>query len=275
MHAITEKLKQIEQVRAFRDGLKDYYAVCNQKWRALNQHMSVDEDVRAQEKEMREKLTEEWGRLERLFLKIGAPTHSHHPMAGVTRAIFDDALSFDFEARTVKGGALEAAIQSATKAIGLLDALSDVQYKTMRRTTPKIFVGHSFQEEHKTVMAEIISFVNSFPVSVATGEKPTLIGVTKGVPEKVKSLIDDADIVIAILTKDERIGDEKMISSKWVSDEIAYALGKSKTVIRLLETGAEYKPAISGDAEYISFDKENLSDTFHKLSGLINSFLGK
>ena len=79
--------------------------------------------------------------------------------------------------------------------------------------------------------------------------------------------------MVAILSKDEEIADGKMAPSKWVSDEIAYALGKGKTVIRLQEDGVEFKPAISGDAEYIPFSKQNLSVTFLKVSELLNSFL--
>ena len=100
-----------------------------------------------------------------------------------------------------------------------------------------------------------------------------MIGVTKGVSEKVKGLIDEADIVVAILTKDEPIEGGKMSPSKWVSDEIAYAIGKKKTIVRLIEQDVEYKPTISGDAEYISFGKNNLAPAFSRLSELFNSFL--
>ena len=267
-----DKADQIKRVRKFRDLLKEYMTICQEFWVARNQHRKVDGSIVTTEAEMRELLTEEWGRLEQLFLKINAPIRTLHPMAGVVRPIFDDALSPDFEG-SVKGNALESAIGSATKAIGLLDALSESQYKGIYRSTPNIFVGHSFKDEHKNTIDQIKNFINSYPVSVITGEKPTLTGVTEGVPEKVKRLIDDADLVIAILSKDDEIADGKMSPSKWVSDEIAYSLGKGKMIIRLQEDGVEFKPAISGNAEYVSFSKENLSVTFLKLSELLNSFL--
>ena len=155
---LMDKKKQIAQVRKFRDELKEYYVLCGPRWKARNGYGSVPKESIEQEKVMREKLTEDWGRLERLFKKIGAPTSSYHPLAGVTRPFFDDALSFDFDG-TVKGQGLEAAIQSATKATGLLDALSDVQYKSLLRATPSVFIGHSFKDEHKDSITEIINFV--------------------------------------------------------------------------------------------------------------------
>jgi hypothetical protein len=269
-----DKAKQIERVRAFRDSLKEYMVVCKEFWAARRDYRDLEESAIKKEAKMRESLTEEWGRLEQLFLKIGAPTHTYHPMAGVTRSVFDDALSPDFDGG-VKGGGLQGAIGSATKAIGLVDALSESQYKGIYRATPKIFIGHSFKDEHQQTIDEIAKFIGSFPVSIATGEKPTLIGVTKGVPEKVKHLIDDAELIVTILTKDDAMASGAMAPSKWVSDEIAYAVGKDKTIIRLIENEVEYKPAISGDAEYIAFDKDNLSGPFLKLSELINSFFSK
>lgn len=267
-----DKKTQVEKIRLFRDGLKKYLEVCNEVWRARSEYRSVEAGIYKMEKDTRESLTEEWGRLEQLFLKIGAPTHSHHPATGITRSLFDEALSADFEG-SLKGTHLEGAIGAATKAIGLFDALSEPQYNSIQKTTPIIFIGHSFKDEHKEDIAKIIKFIGTFPVSVVTGEKPSLTGVAKGVPEKVKRLIDDADLVVAVLTKDEAISGNKATSSKWVSDEIAYSLGKEKIVFRLVENGVEYKPAISGDAEYLPFNKENLAEVFEKLSELLNSFL--
>jgi hypothetical protein len=267
------KNDQLDQVRKFRDGLKEYMLVCNEVWQARNEYRTADEAVYRKERTLREKLIEEWGRLEQLFLKIGAATHSYHPATGIARPIFDEAFSGDFE-NPFKGEYLGAAIQAATKAIGLLDALSETQYKSIQKTTPVIFVAHSFDERHKEAVKSIQEFVSSFPVSVITGEKPTLKGMADGVPAKIKSLIEDSDLIIAVLTQDDN-QEEKMIPSKWVSDEIAYSLGRNKQIVRLLEKGTHYKAAISGDAEYIEFTKENLSPAFLKLSQILNGFLSK
>jgi hypothetical protein len=266
------KVDQIKHIRKFRDSLKKYKTICEEFWIAHREHRNVEKSVAIKEAKMRELLTEMWGRLEQLFHRINAPTSTLHPGIGIVRPIFDDALSSDFDGG-VKGMQLESAIGSATKAIGLLDALSESQYKGIYRSTPNIFVAHSFKDEHRNLIDEVKKFISSYPVSITTGEKPTLTGVVKGIPEKVKRLIDDAQLVIAILSKDEIIADGKMIPSKWVSDEIPYALGKGKTVIRFQEDGVEFKPTISGDAEYVPFSKENLSTAFIKLSELLNSFL--
>ena len=85
-----EKAEQLKRVREFRDSLKEYMTVCQPFWEARNHYGRVDESDREKEATMREALTEEWGRLEQLFLKIKAPTHMLRPMAGVTRSIFDE-----------------------------------------------------------------------------------------------------------------------------------------------------------------------------------------
>jgi hypothetical protein len=268
------KEDQIKRIRQFRDSLKKYMEVCKEFWVARHEYRDVEASTVKKEEEMRESLTENWGRLEQLFNKIGAPNISYTPATGIRRPIFDDALSPDFEGG-VKGDALQGAIAAATKALGLLDALSEAQYKGISRSTPIIFIGHSFKEEHRAMVEKAKEFIGTFPVSVTTGEKPTLTGVTEGVPAKVKSLIDDADLVVAILTRDEALANSKMGPSKWVSDEIAYAIGKGKTIFRMVENGVEYKSAISGDVEYIAFDETDLSAAFLKLSELLNSFLSK
>lgn len=62
------------------------------------------------------------------------------------------------------------------------------------------------------------------------------------------------------------------LREKW-KKEVAYAIGKGKNVIRILEEGTNYKPALSGDAEYISIKSENQTEAFIKLAYILNSLL--
>lgn len=261
-----EDLKK--KITIFRDGLKDYRKVyleiLENKYNAQKK-----EDLLEKEEQLREELTEEWGQLERMFKKIGAPMITVIPSIGYPTHFFDEALSAQIFDNPHKYRGLEDAISSATKVIGLVDALTDIEFKKLTQKTPILFISYSFKEENEKLVRIIKDFLEAYPISITTGAKPS----TGSLSEKVKKLIDDSDYVLAVLTKDEEQKDKSWTPSKWVFDEIAYASGKGKTVIRLLEKGTNYKAAISGDAEYINFEKNNLTGAFIKLAHILNSLL--
>ena len=94
---------------------------------------------------------------------------------------------------------------------------------------------------------------------------------TGSISEKAKSKIDDADIIVAIMTKDEQDGNGIWSPSKWVIEELAYSLAsKDKEIVRLLEKGCDTSGRIFGDKEYISFDRENPTEAFIKLAEVLN-----
>lgn len=264
------KTDQLLEIRHFRDGLKKYFEICNRFWEARNRYSSPDDTTIREEEKLREDLTEKYGRLEVLFNRMGTPTRAVVPAIGVPYSIFDEALSADFERRS-KGDCLEQAISSATKAIGLFEALSESDYRGLQRATPVVFIGHSFAEVHREKVNAIKEFTATFPLSVITGEKPA----TEEISEKIKKLIDDSDFIMAILTKDNELSGGQMTPSKWVSDEVAYAMGKNKKIIRLVEDGLLYEAALSADAEYIQFSSENPYTAFAKLSQVLNGLLEK
>ena len=262
-----EELKK--KITAFRDKFKEYLEVCRSVWQARRRYSDGAEHLE-KEGTLREQLTEEWGQLENIFRKIGAPMFGVIPAIGYRTMFFDEALSADFESPH-KGDGLQSSISSATKAIGLIDALSDSDYAGLTRRTPILFLSHSFRKENEELIAQINTLLSSFPVSVVTGAKPA----TGSITEKVKGLVDDSNFILSILTRDEEQKDGSWSPSKWVYDEIAYVQGQKKPVIMLLEENASYKEGISGDAEYIRFNRSNLTDALLKLVTVLNSLLSK
>jgi len=267
---MKNKEELVARVRAFRDKFKKYLEVCGVFWQARNHFASGATPDEALEEKLREELTEEWGRLESLFAKMGAPRFTIVPSIGYPTYFFDEALSANFDSPH-KGEGIVSAISSATKVIGLIEALSEAEYKSLHRKTPTLFISHAFRKENEELVKNIKELLSSFPISIITGAQPG----TESISEKVKGLMDDSDFVLALLTKDEEQKDSSWTPSKWVFDEIAYAVGQKKPVIRMLETGASYKGAISGDAEYISFQRDNLTESLIKLVQVLNSLLTK
>jgi len=266
-----EELKK--KITAFRDRFKEYSEVCSSVWQARHRYSDESDkkaELHGKEETLREQLTEEWGQLEDIFRKIGAPMFGVTPAIGYRTMFFDEALSADFGSPH-KGTGLQFAISSATKAIGLVDALSDSDYAGLIRKTPILFLSHAFRKENEELVAKINILLSSFSVSVVTGAKPA----TGSISEKVKGLVDDSNYVLSILTKDEEQKDGSWSPSKWVYDEIAYAHGQKKPVIILLEEDVAYKEGISGDAEYIRFNRNDLTDALLKLVTVLNGLLSK
>jgi len=260
-----------ERIVSFRDGLKEYRVVWIELKKEAYNHRGreVRKSLSDKEEKMRERLTEEWGRLRKIFHYLGVCVMTITPGIGYRQHIFEEALSGQLIHNILKGESLVNAISSATQAIGEVESLTETEFNRFTQKTPNLFLAHSFREENEKMVARIKKLLESFPLSITTGEKPT----TKYVSEKVKKLIADSDYVLVILTKDEEQKDKSWQPSKWLNDELAFALGKGKTIIRFLEKGVDYKPAISGDSEYIPFNKDNLTDALIKLVQLLNTVL--
>jgi hypothetical protein len=118
------------------------------------------------------------------------------------------------------------------------------------------FVGHSFAELDRPIVEFVINLLQALGFSVLTGEKPR----AGDIPSKVKSRIERQAVFVGIFTrKDKIIRKQEWTTSTWVMDEKAYALGKSKKLILLKETGVGSIGGIQGaDYELLPFDRTKL-----------------
>ena len=250
-----------EKITSFRDDLKKYYDLCL-KYNNERKFIGEDEILLHQQEErnLSENLVERWGELEKIFIRIGADITSITPAIGIPEKFFDESLRND--SGPYKFRYLSLAIHSASKAIGLITSMGDQEIEKIMEKIPVLFISYHISKENNIIIEQLKDFTNSFQISVITGTEPE----TDSLSEKEKRLIDESDYLLAILTKDEEKKDGSWIPSKWVSDEIAYSIGLNKKIIRIVEKGLYYKPAISGDAEYITFDRNNISETIIKLA---------
>lgn len=119
------------------------------------------------------------------------------------------------------------------------------------------FVGHSFMDADLHIAESFIRVLEAVGITVATGEKPSAGQIS----EKVKRRIEKQDIFVGIFTRRERLANKNAwTTSAWVIDEKAYALGKNKKLILLMEDGVDSIGGIQGDYEYIQFSRKNLQD---------------
>jgi len=256
----------IKELTDFRDNLKEYHETCIKMWQAKinytdNIIQTLSED---REKPQREKLTEDFGRLEKYFRKLGLSMQAES--YGRIYSIFDESLGSTIFNNPAKGEGLPLAIQMATKAIGIAKSLDKIESSKINRTIPNLFISYNFSLENKTVTKKVTDFIKGFDVSIILGSEVD----NKSISEKVKEKIDNADLVIVIMTKDEQDSSGNWSPSKWIIEEASYALAKGKEIIRLLEAGNNTDGRIFGDKEYIPFKREDLGDAFIKLAEILN-----
>lgn len=87
-----------------------------------------------------------------------------------------------------------------------------------------IFISHSVND--KRVVRQISNYLDSYGIKVNVG--PDTIQPGTLLPQKFKALIDQSDMVLAILT-------ENSLRSKWVQMECTYAFQVKKTVVPVKE----------------------------------------
>lgn len=262
-----DQKKLEKEITQFRDDLREYQIIVQDIWKIPRYSRSKEFESLKETKEapLREKLTEDLGKLERYLKKIGIPLVASK--WGITFPIFDSALDERLFGNSIKGESLQMAFQLAIKAVGIIKSLNDREFRKLEKEIPTIFISYNFDEKNKDITKKFIDFISKFDVEISVGSETDTISVS----EKVKTKIDDADMVVAIVTKDEQDDKGNWSSSKWIIEELAYALAnKDKEIIRLLEKGCNTDGRMFGDKEYISFDRENLTEALIKLAEVLN-----
>jgi hypothetical protein len=137
-----------------------------------------------------------------------------------------------------------------------------------KATARTAFVGHSFIAGDKAVTTAVTQVLNAFGLSVTSGEKPRAGSVS----EKVKELIEAADIFVGVFTRRDRLrGKTEWTTSSWVIDEKAFALANRKKLVLLKEVGVQNIGGIQGDYEYVEFNRKDMGSLSVKLVQLLQS----
>ena len=257
-----------KEITQFKDDLKEYQAIVHDIWsekRAYSDWNKIDDLIKTKEAPLREKLIENFGKLERYFAKMGIPMQASS--YGRVFPVFDHALEEKLFDNPIKGEALSMALQMATKAVGVVKSLNDKDFGRLGKETPIVFISYNFGDNNKDITTIFKNFISKFDVVISEGSETDTISVS----EKVKTKIDDADMIVAIMTKDGQDDKGNWSPSKWIIEELAYALAnKNKEIIRLLEKGCDTNGRIFGDKEYIPFNRENPAEALIKLAEVLN-----
>lgn len=154
-----------------------------------------------------------------------------------------------------------------TAAAGNLTRGAPAQDAEPETFSPTAFVGHSFGKDDLSLADSFIRVLEAVGITVATGDKP----LTDRISEKVKRRIEKQHIFIGIFTRRDKLdGKNLWTTSTWVIDEKAYALGKNKKLILLMEAGIDSIGGIQGDYEFIEFSRDQLEHAILRLLQLFN-----
>ncbi|MDP2938532.1 MAG: hypothetical protein Q8O13_00390 [Candidatus Omnitrophota bacterium] len=263
-----DQKKLEKEIIQFKSDLKQYQEIVWDIWIKMKNYTNHDEVkdlIKTKETSLREKLIEDFGRLEKYLIKIGIAMNASKQ--GRVFPIFDSALDEDLYENLLKSEALSMAVQMAIKAVGVVKSMDNKEFEKLEKKIPTIFIPYNFGEKNKEITSTFKDFISKFNVAISVGSEADTISVS----EKVKTKIDNADIVVAIMTKDEQDDRGNWSPAKWIIEELAYALaGKNKEIIRLIEQGCTTDGRIFGDREYIPFNRENPTDTLIKLAEVLN-----
>jgi hypothetical protein len=130
-----------------------------------------------------------------------------------------------------------------------------------------VFVAYAFREPEHALAASVERLLASHNLRAVTGKS---LGGQAITPE-VQARIDKADGLIALLTRRDRLAGGGWTTHDWVKDELAYARGKGKSAIALLEEGVDPAGAY-GQNEYIPLDRANAAEALLRLSETIGEW---
>jgi len=97
----------------------------------------------------------------------------------------------------------------------------------------KVFLAFSFRTEDKPLVNYVEQLLASQLVNMVTGER---LGGEQLTPA-VKARIEQADALVALLTRRDQLSSGGWTTHDWVKDEIGYARAKGKRAIALIEGG--------------------------------------
>ncbi|GAI26858.1 unnamed protein product, partial [marine sediment metagenome] len=95
---------------------------------------------------------------------------------------------------------------------------------------------------------------------------------TMSISKKIKEKIRRSDLMVAILTKRERIAKRKYKTSQWVKDEATFAAGAKRDVIFIKENGVVDIPGIFGDYEWLPLDRYHVGDVIEEIDKYLTKY---
>jgi len=130
-----------------------------------------------------------------------------------------------------------------------------------------VFLSYHYDEPNTRIARQIQDLLESHRLRATTGD--TLGGGT--LTEAIKRQINEADALIALLTRNQRLANGSWTTHEYVRTELQHARGAEKPAIALVEQGVDVS-GLYKENEFIPYAPADALPAFLKLSRTIWSW---
>ena len=142
----------------------------------------------------------------------------------------------------------------------------------VQTSKPVVFLSFAFQTKAAWIKDCVQPLLRYYGCKVLTGEKYHLQEINRGVAND----IGQSNLLIAFLTKNERLANGEWMTSQWVLQEIGFAAGKGIPVVLVRDKNVHLDIGILGNVQYIDLDSEYVAfAAFPPLRDAVKSLLFK
>lgn len=119
----------------------------------------------------------------------------------------------------------------------------------MSETAKFVFIIHHFDEEGRARAELLAGILNLLNIPTKFGENLKGERISIG----VQKLIESSHLVVVLLTRDVKVGEDSWMPSQWVMQEATWAVAHRVPCLLLVEEGVKFDGGIAGDLEQIRF----------------------
>ena len=127
------------------------------------------------------------------------------------------------------------------------------------------FLSYSVGQSDLPLVANIQEQANAAGITLYLADRDVQPGTN--LSAKIEMAISRAEVVVALLT-------ETGVDSKWVNQEIGYALAKQKVVVPLVEEGVDVPGMLIG-REYVGFHRDRFSEALERVTRYLENLKSK
>src|SRR5947209_9837790 len=129
----------------------------------------------------------------------------------------------------------------------------------------EVFLSYSVGHSDLPLVVNLQEQANAAGITLYLADRDAQPGTN--LSAKIEIAISRAEVLVALLT-------ENGVDSKWVNQEIGYALAKQKVVVPLVEEGVEVPGMLVG-REYVRFRRDRFSEAFERVTRYLESLKSK
>jgi TIR domain len=131
----------------------------------------------------------------------------------------------------------------------------------------RVFLGFSFRKEDRDLVGDVQTLLEAQGVQLITGE----VTAGEALTPAIKTLIEGADALVALLTAREQKANGRFTTHDWVRDELNHAREKHKPAIALVDKAVDLA-GFNQEHERIDYDSKSPLPAFLKLSRTIGEW---